>query len=213
MKSVQVNFPALESEYANPNSLSFKKIQIVNEYVPEGGKFLDIGMGTGELISLRRGKHEHIYGIDSDDTSVQICKEKFNQCKDIVVSHGDINDIDNIFHEKFDCVTCLDILEHIEERNVPQVLINIFTSLNEGGMFIFSGPGIFEKIRILLGRSPTHLHSHSSYWWRKYIENTGFTIINVQSVEFPLINKEFLRRNFHLFGKCCIIVAQKKKVC
>lgn len=206
----KVNFKSLESEYADPESLSYKKIRIVDGYIPNGGNYLDIGMGTGELISLRIGKHDKIFAIDYDETSVLMCQKKFGQYSQINLKKSGISDIQNIFSEQFDCITCLDILEHIKEADVPPALLKIYDSLQKDGIFIFTGPGIFEKIKIFLGKSPTHFHSHSSYGWKKMISNAGFAIINVETVEFPIIQSDFLRRKVHLFGKCCIIVAQKK---
>lgn len=206
----KVDFKSLESEYSNPDSISYQKIRIVDGYIPNKGNYLDIGMGTGELISLRIGKHNKIFGIDYDDISVSICQKKFGQYSKIKLLKLGIGDIQNVFSEKFDCITCLDILEHIKEAEVAHALQNIYESLHNNGIFIFSGPGIFEKIKIYLGKSPTHFHSHSSYGWKKMIENAGFTIINIETVEFPIIRSNFLRKNLHLFGKCCIIVAQKK---
>ncbi len=209
----KTSYSSLELEYSDPDSLSYKKIRLVNSYIPGGGNYLDIGMGTGELITLRIGKHEKIFGIDPDEVSLTICQKKFDQYNDVNLIKASIGDIQYIFNGRFDCITCLDVLEHINEIAVSSALQNIYKSLNEAGIFIFSGPGIYEKIRIFLGQSPTHLHSHSSYGWKKYIKRAGFSIINVESVEFPLIHSEFLRKNIHLFGKCCVIVAQKKNIC
>jgi predicted TPR repeat methyltransferase len=209
MTSEGVDFGALQSEYSDPASLGHKKIRLVNRYIPDGGRFLDIGMGTGDLIALRIGRHRQISGIDCSDTSVDLCGQKFGHLPDILLSKGTIEDFHTRYPEPFDCITCLDVLEHIEERDVAGVLHHIHDSLARGGIFIFTGPGIFEKARIFFGRSPGHLHSHSSYGWKSLIETAGFKIISVESVEFPLIRLEVLRKNLHLLGKCCLIVARK----
>jgi 2-polyprenyl-3-methyl-5-hydroxy-6-metoxy-1,4-benzoquinol methylase len=205
----KVDYTSLNSEYSDPTSLSYKKIRFVNTYIPNGGSYLDVGMGTGELLSKRVGKHQKIVGMDNDETSLMICQKKFADNYDITLVDAGIGDLKNRFQEKFDCITCLDILEHIEEKELIPSLQNIYNLLNENGIFIFSGPGIFEKIRIFFGRSPTHLHSHSPQGWKKYIETVGFKIVEVQSVDYPFIHSEYLRKKLPLFGMCCVIVAQK----
>lgn len=177
MISINVNFDLLEPEYSDPESLNYKKIRFVNSNIPEGGNYLDIGMGTVELISLIFDKHEKIFGVES---SVNICKKRFNQNPDIILVKSDIDNLKNRFIDKFDCITCLDVLK--------------------------------QKIKILFGKLPTHHHSHSSYCRKLFIETAGFTIIDAQSVEFPIIHSDFLRRHFHLLGKCCINVTQKKNI-
>ncbi len=202
---------SLRSQYLDPNSLMYKKLRIVDIYINDGESLLDIGSGVGELIELEKQKFGKIYGIDVDEESVEICHKRFKDDKKICIMQGDINDLGNLFKDKkFDCVTCLDVLEHIKVKECKKALNNIYNILKENGKFIFTGPGIFEKIRIFGGRSPTHLHSHSSYGWERMIEMAGFNVINVETVEFPLIHNDFLRKKLHIFGKCCLIVAKRK---
>ena len=122
-------------------------------------------------------------------------------------------DLDNLLevfkNKRFDCITCLDVLEHVEIEKSKKALNDIYILLKDEGTFIFTGPGIFGKIFIFLGLSPTHLHSHSSYGWKKMIERAGFKILTVETVEFPIIHSNFLRKKLHIFGKCCLIVSKK----
>jgi len=205
------NYESLLSQYRDPTSLMYKKLRIVDTYMNSGGTLLDIGAGTGELIGLEKQKFDKICGIDIDKESVEICSKRFENNKTIQIIRGGINDLGNLFKdEKFDYITCLDVLEHIEVEESKKALKDIHYILKDEGKFIFTGPGVFEKIRIFLGLSPTHLHSHSSYGWKKIIRKAGFNILSVESVEFPLIHSNFLRKRLHIFGKSCLIVAEKR---
>jgi 2-polyprenyl-3-methyl-5-hydroxy-6-metoxy-1,4-benzoquinol methylase len=128
MTSEKENFKSLNSEYSDPDSLSYKKIQIANGNIPIGGNCLDIGMGIGELISLRVNKRDKLFGNDFDAKSVSFCGKK-------LMKTG-INKFPTIFREQFDCITCLDILEHIEQKDVSSQLLNNYNSLNKNGIFI-----------------------------------------------------------------------------
>jgi 2-polyprenyl-3-methyl-5-hydroxy-6-metoxy-1,4-benzoquinol methylase len=212
MDNSKVNYRHLHSEYMDPTSESYKKLRIVDRFLDKGDLLLDIGIGTGDLIELEKNKFNKIYGLDLEQESIELCKKRFENYADIQIFQENIIKIPELFHqEKFDCCTCLDVLEHIEEKNIPDILLAINRCLKENGVFIFSGPGIFEKLRIILGRSPTHIHSHSSYVWKKMIKSAGFEIIHIETVNFPLLNSDFLRKRCHLFGICCIIVAIKKE--
>jgi len=187
----------------------YRKLGIFNSYIGKGDYLLDICAGTGELTEAVRHNFGHVIAVDRDDDSIALLKkrlEKYDNCR---VYKCDIGGIPGLA-KKFDCITCLDVLEHIEEGECKLAVRTIYDMLNRDGMFIFTGPGVFEKIRILLGRSPTHRHSHSSYGWKKMIEGAGFKIIGLETVEFPLIRSEFLRKKLHLFGMCCLIVAIKE---
>lgn len=205
------DYESLLLQYRDPNSLMYKKLRIVDSYINGGETLLDIGMGVGELIELEKQKFKEIYGIDVDEESVNICRKRFENNENIHVIRGNANDLKKLFdNKKFDYITCLDVLEHIEIKECKKVLNDIYDLLKDGGKFIFTGPGIFEKIRIILGRSPMHLHSHSSYGWKRMIEQAGFKVIHIETVEFPIINSDFLRKRLHIFGKCCLIVAEKR---
>lgn len=204
-----MDYESLESEYSDCNSLSYKKIRIVNKYLPTGGEYLDIGSGTGEMIAVRTGKHKKIVGIDLDKDALSLCHHRFAHSPEITIIQAGIMDLPKHNLGNFDSITCLDVLEHINENDIPRALSNVYRLLNTQGIFIFSGPGIFEKIRIFIGKSPTHLHSHSSYGWMKMIKNAGFEIVNVETAEFPIFHTPILKKKLHLFGMCCIIVARK----
>lgn len=209
--SYKENYVSLQKQYQNPNTLMYKKLRFVDSYINSGGFLLDIGMGTGELIELEKNKFERICGIDSDEESISICRKRFKKQGNINLIQGNIGDLKKIFqNNKFNCITCLDVLEHINTEECRNAIQNIYFLLKEDGQFIFAGPGIFEKIRIVLKQSPTHIQSHSPYGWKKLFENAGFQSIQIETVDFPFIHSNFLRRRFPVFGKCCIILSKKK---
>jgi 2-polyprenyl-3-methyl-5-hydroxy-6-metoxy-1,4-benzoquinol methylase len=206
----RVDYKDLGSQYTNPESLMYKKLRLVDSFVDAGDKLLDIGVGTGEWIDLEMDKFKIIYGIDVDTDSIAICRKKFIGRKNIQLINCDLGSLNNFIDIRdFDYITCLDVLEHIPETAVMEVLHCIYSLIRPEGRLIFTGPGIFEKARIALGRSPTHLHSHSSYGWQRLLRKAGFEIVRTESVEFPIFHSEILRKQAHLFGKSCIIVGEK----
>ena len=203
------DFKSLEFEYRNPNSLMYKKMRMVDRYIRSADTLLDIGMGTGELIDLEKHKLKKIWGIDIDPESVEICRIRFGNDQKITLMQCNLAESENIFESgQFDYITCLDVLEHMELKDCKKTLRIVRKLLSNEGKFIFTGPGIFEKIRIRLGRSH-HVHSHSSYGWKRLIQDAGLRVWSVETVEFPMIHSDFLRRRLHLLGQCCLITAKK----
>lgn len=199
----------LQSDYSNPDSLSSKKILTLDSYIKGGHCLLDVGMGTGELVELEIEKFDKIYGIDVDSESVNICKERFKNKKHVEIAQGDITRIDSDI--QFDYITACDVLEHVEINETKKILQNIHSLLDDNGVFIFTGPGIFEKIKIFMGKSEDdHKHSHSSYGWSNIFNSAGFEVVSIETIEFPILDKEILRKKIHLFGKCCLIVCKKR---
>lgn len=207
----KIDFIQLQSQYENPHSQNYKKIQLVDSFIHPGESLLDIGSGTGSFIELVHDKFQEIYAIEQDPLAWVLLQKKFSSNSKIHIIPQQIIDFlkDQNNKSRFSTITCLDVLEHLPLEECQITIQSLFYRLEPGGLFIMSVPGIFEKIRIFLGISQTHLHSHSSYGWVKLISEVGFSILNIQTIEFPIIDNVFFRKYFHLFGKCCVIVAVK----
>lgn len=203
------DYESLAAEYLDPSSLMYKKMRLVDRYIHKAKTLLDIGIGTGELIRLEKHKFRKIWGIDTDTESIEICQGRFGNDQKITLMQCNLAESEGTFEPgQFDYITCLDVLEHMEPEDCQKTLRIVGKLLANRGKFIFTGPGVFEKLRIRLGWSH-HAHSHSSYGWKKLIHDVDLEICSVETVEFPVIHSNFLRRRLHLFGQCCLIVAKK----
>ena len=208
--SNNIDFEKLERQYHDTESQDFKKIKLVDSFVQPSDSLLDIGSGEGSFLELIKPKFQIIYSIEIDPFALKLLKEKFSSDTKIILIPKTVTDFLKENPDlSFDYITCLDVLEHIPLSECQMVIEKLFRLLKPEGLLIMSVPGIFEKIRIFLGKSPTHLHSHSSYGWAKILEKSGFSIMNIQTVEFPILDKYIFRKYFHLFGKCCVIIAKR----
>jgi SAM-dependent methyltransferase len=204
------DYQALEAQYLDPSSLMYQKMRLVDRYIYKADTLLDIGMGTGELIKLERHKFNRIWGIDTDAESIEICRRRFDSDQEITLMEGNLANLESHFASiGFSYITCLDILEHMTLADCQKTLRIIEDLLSDDGRFIFTGPGLFEKARIRLGWSH-HIHSHSSFGWKRLIQDAGLQVCSLETVRFPIIHSDLLRRRLHLFGECCLIVASKK---
>jgi predicted TPR repeat methyltransferase len=206
------NYISLSAQYADTNSLMHKKLQLVGSYITSGKALLDFGTGTGDLIALEAHKFDDLYEVDVSEESVNICHNRFKNNANIHIVENSGNDLESLFADtRFDCVAACDVLEHLELDESKKLLAAFYSLLDSGGIFVFSGPGIFEKVKIRLRKSHIHDHSHSSYGWSRLIKEVGFQIMHIETVEFRVIHSAFLRKRLHVFGECCVIVAKKSR--
>jgi predicted TPR repeat methyltransferase len=204
------DYQALDAQYLDPDSLMYQKMRLVDRYISKANTLLDIGTGTGELIELEKHKFKRIWGIDTDTGSIEICRRRFGIDQKITLMACSLLSSESHFESvRFDYIACLDVLEHMTLADCKKTLRIIENLLSDDGRLIFTGPGLFEKIRIRFGWSH-HIHSHSSYGWKRLIQDAGLRVFSVETVRFPVIHRDFLRRRFHLFGECCLIVAGKR---
>ena len=128
-----VNYCQLLDEYSNPNSLQYKKMRIIDSFIPSSNAFLDIGMGTGELINIVKTKFNVKCGIDLDYNSFCICRDRFEEDITIQLFHGETNILKDVLDDfRFDVITALDVLEHLSKKECEETLRISFDFLNEG---------------------------------------------------------------------------------
>ena len=141
------DYPALEAQYLDPGSLMYQKVRLVDRYIRKADNLLDVGMGTGELIELEKHKFKRIWGIDTDTESIEICRRRFSTNREIALIECSLARLESPFESvKFDCITCLDVLEHMSLADCQRTLRIIENLLSADGKFIFTGTVPYEKV-------------------------------------------------------------------
>ncbi len=111
-------------------------------YVPEYGKILDFGCGSGRDTKafIQRG-----YSVEAIDGSSEMCRLAGDLCG-IQVRCMDFNDLNEI--EKYDAIWACASLLHVAKNQLPAVLIKMRDALVNGGvMYISFKHGDFEGER------------------------------------------------------------------
>ena len=117
----------------NPLRLSFIKSSVNIK----GKKILDVGCGGGILSESLANEGADVTGIDQGDRVIKIAKlhAKESGIK-VKYKHINIEDFYKNTDEKFDVITCLEMLEHVPD---PNSIINTCSKLlMPGGKIYFS---------------------------------------------------------------------------
>lgn len=90
-----------------------EKLSHVEEYLAEGDRLLEIGIGTGEqLIVAERAGFEPV-GVDANRDVYEYCRDNL---QDIEVHHGYLQDV-GFDDDAFDAVMMSHLFEHVPEPN------------------------------------------------------------------------------------------------
>jgi len=120
-----------------------RKIDRVFRLVREGEAVLDVGCGPGVLLNLLESRRAcRVTGLDIRREHVALARRICRSGKFLV---GDARE----FHLRaaFDCVCCLDLVEHFEPRDLDRTLERLARHVKPGGRLILTHPtGFYIRV-------------------------------------------------------------------
>lgn len=144
-------------------------------------EILDIGSGPG-VITFLLGKHFP----DAQVTGVDMLPEAITNCREIATQAG-LNNVtftealatDLPFTSQFDLVTCVDILEHINDDDLA--LQNIYKATAPNGVLVLHVPAMYRRFPVLKRQLnfdvPTHVRpGYELTDIRDKVMRAGFTV-------------------------------------
>lgn len=124
---------------------------------------LDIGCGRGPYLRYWEN-HTTTCGLELSQWAID------NKLCEADIKQGDILNKNNHF-ANWKLVTAIDILEHLEEKDLDKALKNIYSYGNKN--FLFSIPFLGDPN---LMADKTHKIFKSKEWWIEQLEKAGFKI-------------------------------------
>jgi ubiquinone/menaquinone biosynthesis C-methylase UbiE len=108
-------------------------------------EILDIGSGPG-VITFLLGRHfpdAQVTGVDMLPDAIGSSQQIAERAGITNVSFTEAVATDLPFEDRFDLVTCVDILEHIEDDELA--LSNIFRAMKPGGSLVLHVPAMYRR--------------------------------------------------------------------
>ena len=120
---------------------------LVEKYVKDNQKILDIGCGNGRLFSILKNKNIDYWGIDNCKELIKIAQEKYKDCNNARFEIKDMLEIN--FEKEFDLVFVIAVLQHIPAEELRlKALKKIKKALRSGGCLIMLNWNLFQKDKI-----------------------------------------------------------------
>jgi hypothetical protein len=157
--------------YNYPSSVSYEKainyFKIVNN-TKKIEKIADVGSGRGNLIKeINKIYKDKIYSYDLE------CYYDTTEYNNVLFKQINLCDNSFVELEKVDFLFCLDVLEHLEENKIKNIL-KTFSKFSNYSFFTIANHSD------IIGGVELHLIQKNHFYWDEIINNY-FTIINYQS--------------------------------
>ena len=157
---------------------------LIETYHLEGKRFIEVGCGRGEFLSVLTEFPVKAYGIEHKKELVRIAREQGLDVREGFTEHGD----QTIEGAPFDCFLSFNCLEHQPKPN--EMLQAVYNSLSEGGMGLVTVPsleyilqydGYYELIR-------DHIAYYTFESLRNLMERNGFEVLEEEMVNRDTIS-------------------------
>jgi SAM-dependent methyltransferase len=166
----------------------------------DGDDVLDIGCGSGALLSLLAQRGKTVVGMEPNEELIRLAGRLHPS---VEVHAGDGGDIERL-DRQFDTVTIIDVLEHIEDDRAQ--IRQIYNVLRPGGQLVVLVPAF----QFLYGRrdeSNGHFRRYSRRELVEKLQATGFGVRssrywNVLGIAPYWISERILRRELRCDLRC-----------
>lgn len=113
-----------------PDEIYLQYVDLLKPYIDASTRIIDIGCGTGKLLSLLMPYTNHLYGIDIDLEMIQTAKSKY---ENITFMQHDMHDPFPYFADI--AILSMDVIHFTE--NPERVLAHVMDALDQDGIIIF----------------------------------------------------------------------------
>ncbi len=155
----------------------FKERLDAIEKFKDKGRLLDIGCGVGFFLQLAKERKWQVSGIEFSPLSADIAR-----ASGVDVLTGSIEDAD-LESGSFDVITMWHVIEHLQRPS--EALKKIYCALKKGGVLALETPNMdyyfkFKADKLNDVLRPEHLYNFSSRTLARLLENSGFTVLNLE---------------------------------
>ena len=202
MPTQQKFIPALRFHFLTPlydwvvkwssKEVMFKQSLIQQATLTDGLKVLDVGCGTGSLLSMLDDKQENLelHGIDIDPKSLKIAENRIRKANKVVQFHQNpvthLPFVDNYF----DNVFCSLMFHHLTDNDKVITLKEIYRVLKPGGELHFADWGkpssVWKRVRFLtvqlIDGFTTTKASLSNFVFEQ-MQLAGFSVLETERID------------------------------
>lgn len=169
----------------NDNTRSQRFCRAVETHFGRKVAALDLGCSGGGLVFDFLSRGNVAFGLEGSDFSLRAQRAEWP----VIPDHLRTCDIAKPFtlrdqrtgeRAKFDVISMWEVLEHIPEDRLPQLLANVRDHLAEGGLFVGSA-ATYDDVHDGVSYHPT---VKPEMWWRELVQKHGLKFVPASMFAF-----------------------------
>lgn len=167
--------PKIEIQPIRLEGWPVNRNQVLVYLARPGGRFLEIGCGTGSVLATLADQFDELVGIELSTVRADMARQGLARFSNCHVYNEPLEQLPQLFDTPFDCIVWADVLEHIVD--VIEAMHTLARLSRPGTQLVTVTPNVAylgQRLRLMLGKGPnTSLPLH---------KNEGFTIDPSQTV-------------------------------
>lgn len=155
-----------------------KNLKYIEKFIP-GGRLLDAGCGSGNLLNIIENRSKHKWQLFGIDINKFLVSKASKRSKAKILNRSLLNA--DFRDGYFDCIICFDTLEH--DINIRENLVNLRRMLNPKGALVIQVPNYKSLMATINGANwdwwspPDHRIHFSPDTLRIILSDVGFEIV------------------------------------
>jgi len=157
-------------------------ISDMEAYVPQKGKILDLGCGTGIFANIlcMGSKDRNVLGIDLSSSRIATARMISKDRPNLKFITGDVN---SVAFGDYGIITIIDLLHHMPYPEQEKILLKVYTKLQDNGLLIIKDlekspywKYIFHYIQDSISYKGAKLYFRSSEDMVGLLRSIGFAV-------------------------------------
>ena len=163
---------------------------------------LDLGSARGDVCFLLAPRVREAVGIDASPKALEIAERERERrgLENVRFVLGDVAELAPIPDASVDVAGAFDLLEHVDDATVRQMLASLRRVLRKGGIFVAYTPNrehYVERLKahdLLLKQFPEHIAVRRPSEIRRLLEEEGWRVVELSYSTAPFPGVRFLER-------------------
>lgn len=190
LQKTKEDYNSIANDFSRTRGYNWKELKILETYLANGEKILDLGCGNGRLYDFLKDKQIDYYGIDISEKLIEIAKSRYPEGKFQVANVLNLPFPENFF----DKVLNIAVLHHIPSKEFKlQALKEVRRVLKKDGFLLITVWNLWQR------KTAWQL-----FFKNAFLKLIGKTKLDFKDIFYPWRNqnrKIIAQRYFHLFTK------------